>query len=163
MQSQRGLRLTIPQGTALTAGRLVLDKRSKCLANGVDFAVERTLAGAGILSLMKQAEARGFEIRLIFVALKNAELSIQRVRERSALGGHFVPSDDVRRRYTRGLPNAPAAIRYSGFRRALRQLAIRSLKDHGSPARRRSLDGAAASRTVRRVLSDLESAKAQQA
>jgi predicted ABC-type ATPase len=72
---------------------------------------ETTLAGAGVLALMKQAQARGFETRLIYVALKNAELNIQRVRERVASGGHFVPPDDVRRRYDRSLANASAAIR----------------------------------------------------
>jgi predicted ABC-type ATPase len=147
---------------ALTAGRVALEKRSQCLAKGIDFAVETTLAGAGVLALMKQAQARGFEIRLIYVALKNADLSIQRVRERAALGGHFVPPDDVRRRYDRSLANAPAAILIAdssvvfdnsrlGHRKILE--AQRGVVLWTAP---RLPDW------VRRVLSDLESLNAQQ-
>ncbi len=148
---------------ALTAGCLALEKRGQCLAKGIDFAVETTLAGAGVLALMKQAKARRFEIRLMYVALKNADLSIQRVREGTALGGHFVPPDDVRRRYDRSLANAPAGDTYRGFERCLRQLATWSPQNLGSAARRRPLERANLPDWTRRVLFDLESSKAQQA
>jgi predicted ABC-type ATPase len=46
-----------PAGGALAAGPVFLDKRGISLANGIDFAVETTLAGAGILSLMKRGKA----------------------------------------------------------------------------------------------------------
>lgn len=112
---------------------------------------------------MRQAKAQGFEVHFIFVALKNAELSIQRVRERSALGGHFVPSDDVRRRYIRSLTNAPTAIRIADSS----LLFDNSLSGHRKimEARHGVVLWAAPQLPdwARRVLSDLESSKAQQA
>jgi predicted ABC-type ATPase len=39
------------------------------------------------------------------VWVPSAEVSIKRVRERVALGGHGVPEDTIRRRYQRGLNN----------------------------------------------------------
>jgi predicted ABC-type ATPase len=38
---------------------------------------------------------------LVFVTLDSPELCIARIRERVARGGHFVPDDDVRRRFQR--------------------------------------------------------------
>jgi predicted ABC-type ATPase len=60
---------------------------------------------------MRQAKARGFTVVLVYVALKDAELNVQRVRERVAAGGHAVPAEDIRRRYERSLVNAAAATR----------------------------------------------------
>jgi predicted ABC-type ATPase len=42
---------------------------------------------------------------LFFVWVPSAEVSIQRVRERVAQGGHGIPEDTIRRRYQRGLEN----------------------------------------------------------
>ena len=42
---------------------------------------------------------------LIFVCVANADLSITRVKERVARGGHHVPDLDVRRRYTGSIQN----------------------------------------------------------
>lgn len=43
--------------------------------------------------------------------MKNPDLNIQRVYERVTSGGHFVPDEDVRRRYERSLSNAAPAIK----------------------------------------------------
>lgn len=42
---------------------------------------------------------------LLFLALPFAEVAIQRVRERVAQGGHFVPDAFVRRRFLAGKAN----------------------------------------------------------
>ena len=56
---------------------------------------------------MRQAQAHGFIVRLVYVCLDNPERSIQRVRERVAQGGNDVPDADIRRRYNRSLLNLP--------------------------------------------------------
>ena len=48
---------------------------------------------------------RGYETRLIFVALDNPETAIRRVAIRVAKGGHDIPEDTIRRRFFRGLRN----------------------------------------------------------
>jgi predicted ABC-type ATPase len=57
------------------------------------------------------AKESGFQVRLIYIALDDAEHSIRRVKERVVSGSHNVPDEDVRRRYQRSLANAPEALR----------------------------------------------------
>jgi predicted ABC-type ATPase len=47
----------------------------------------------------------------VFVGLGSPDRCISRIRNRAALGGHFVPDTDVRRRYARSIANAEAALR----------------------------------------------------
>jgi predicted ABC-type ATPase len=60
---------------------------------------------------MLEAEAQGFIVELVYVCVDNPERSIKRVRERAAKGGHYVPDEDVRRRYERSLQNLPDVLR----------------------------------------------------
>jgi predicted ABC-type ATPase len=55
------------------------------------------------------AEA-GFDVHLIFVGIKTAALSKQRVRDRVAIGGHDVPVGKLDARYNRTLDNLERAI-----------------------------------------------------
>ena len=60
---------------------------------------------------MLEAEELGFIVRLVYICVDTPERSIKRVRERAAKGGHFVPDEDVRRRYERSLQNLPDVLR----------------------------------------------------
>ena len=42
---------------------------------------------------------------MLFLRLESADLAVNRVAARVRLGGHNVPEETVRRRYTRGLRN----------------------------------------------------------
>ena len=75
------------------------------------FIVESTLAGHGAIALMKIAKRAGYLTLLVYVALGDPELHIDRVRLRVAQGGHDIPDADIRRRYFRSLSRAPGAIR----------------------------------------------------
>jgi predicted ABC-type ATPase len=41
-------------------------------------------------------------VSLIFLSLPSADLAVQRVAQRVRQGGHAVPEEDVRRRFSRG-------------------------------------------------------------
>jgi predicted ABC-type ATPase len=58
-------------------------------------------------SLVLRAKERGFEIRLIYVILRNPELSMKRIQMRVAKGGHDVPADRVAKRWKRSLEQFP--------------------------------------------------------
>jgi predicted ABC-type ATPase len=73
--------------------------------------VETTLSSRASLAMIRDARRRGYEIRLIYVALNSPEKNIVRVRNRARLGGHFIPDADVRRRYERSMANPPKALR----------------------------------------------------
>lgn len=95
-----------PLQAGVSAGREVLRRTAQYIQNAESFAVETTLAGSWTNSAIRAALARSFFTQLFYICLDSPERSIQRVRERVALGGHDVPDADVRRRYTRSLTNA---------------------------------------------------------
>lgn len=152
-----------PAGVALSAGRLALERRSSCLANGIDFAIETTLAGAGVLALMKQAKEQGFEINLIYVAVDDPERSVQRVRERVAQGGHSVPPEDVRRRYARSMANVSEAIRIADVSALFDNSELRHEKVVEAQSGVVLWTAPSLPDWARRVLLALESSKSQQA
>jgi predicted ABC-type ATPase len=69
--------------------------------------VETVLSTPKYRVLVEQAKARGFEIRLLYVTLRNANLNVQRVRLRVATGGHSVPEDKIRSRRERSFQQLP--------------------------------------------------------
>ncbi len=94
-----------PAKAAIAAGREVLIRQTEYFRAGLSYAVETTLAGSRV-NLAEQARQHDFKVHLLYVGIDTPELSILRVRERVRRGGHFVPDDDVRRRYTRSMENA---------------------------------------------------------
>jgi predicted ABC-type ATPase len=81
------------------------------LENRESFAIEATLASRSTVTTILEARTRGFIVQLVYVCVDTPERSIKRVRERTARGGHFVPDEDVRRRYERSLQNLPGVLR----------------------------------------------------
>ena len=71
------------------------------LNTGQSIHVETTLAGQGKaqLNLIERAHQNGFEVTLLYVALKNKKVAINRVHERVKKGGHGVPDEVVKKRY----------------------------------------------------------------
>jgi predicted ABC-type ATPase len=83
----------------LRAGRQALRERQQMLDAGSSFAVETTMSGNNPLRFMSEASERGYMLTLVYVGIGSAALSIQRVRDRVAAGGHDVPIDAILRRY----------------------------------------------------------------
>jgi predicted ABC-type ATPase len=81
------------------------------VARGESFAFETTLASRTFVPLLRDLMANGYESHLVYVWLRDANISIDRVAARVRLGGHHVPSDIIRRRYQRGLRNCFALYR----------------------------------------------------
>lgn len=69
--------------------------------------VETVLSTSKYRRLVRLAKRRSFEIRLIYVILESSELNIQRVRLRVKKGGHSVPEEKIRARWTRSLRQLP--------------------------------------------------------
>ncbi len=92
------------------AGREALRRRRAAIQEGRTLAVETTLAGSGPLRLMETARGAGYRIVLHYVCVDSPDQSLDRIRNRVALGGHDVPEPDVRRRFARSLANLPDAI-----------------------------------------------------
>lgn len=69
--------------------------------------VETVLSTDKYRRLVTAAKDRQFEFRFIFVMLASPDLNVQRVRLRVEKGGHDVPEDRVRARWSRSLAQLP--------------------------------------------------------
>lgn len=54
---------------------------------------------------MRAARARGYSVHLIYVALQSVETAVRRVQARIAQGGHGVPANKIRSRWSKSFDN----------------------------------------------------------
>lgn len=93
--------ITADLGKGMIAGaRVAVKQIHECLEKGVSFTQESTLSGVSIESNVKKAKELGYYIRLYYVALDTAEDSIIRIQNRVMKKGHYIPSEDVLRRFS---------------------------------------------------------------
>ena len=98
----RGLSAFDPDRVAIQAGRIMLGRLKELAERRETFAFETTLASRSFAPLLAQLIETGYRFRLVFVWLPDVEMALQRVRDRVRLGGHDVPEETIRRRYTAG-------------------------------------------------------------
>lgn len=60
--------------------------------------------------MIRESRLAGYRTQLLFVALANADLHVQRVRDRVMKGGHDIPENTIRRRYDVSFENLAKAI-----------------------------------------------------
>ena len=101
----RGLSPFNPEGSAVAAGRLMIERIQALARAGESFAFETTCAGRGHAHLLRMCRAAGYRLSLVFLWLPSADAALVRVAQRVREGGHGVPRDVVVRRYTAGLRN----------------------------------------------------------
>jgi predicted ABC-type ATPase len=113
------------------AGRRAIRLFHAALAEERSISLETTLTGRTVLARLRTARAAGYDITLIYIALENAELNVQRVAQRVSRGGHAIEPSLVRRRVGGSQANLPQAL-------ALAQRAV--ILDNSGPAHRRLLE-----------------------
>ena len=101
----KGLSPFNPEGVAIEAGRLMLERIDCLIRRGESFSIETTLATRSYINLVRRAHSEGYQVHLIYFWLKSPELAMQRVAERVAHGGHNIPQDVIIRRYSAGISN----------------------------------------------------------
>lgn len=101
----RGLSPFYPEGVAIQAGRLMIERVIHLLKEGETFAFETTLSTRSYVKLIQQAQKRGYFVTLLFFSLATPEQAVQRVAKRVSQGGHNIPTDVVYRRFEGGLSN----------------------------------------------------------
>ncbi len=89
----------------MRAGRLMLELIDHLVTRGESFAFETTLADRGYVRRISGWQASGYHVTILFLALPSADAAIERVAERVAQGGHAIPEDVIRRRFTRARTN----------------------------------------------------------
>ena len=87
----RGLSPFNPEGMAIEAGSLMLRRIEELLNRNETFSIETTLATRSYLNLVQRAQAKGYQVHLLFFWLRTPELAVLRVAERVQKGGHNIP------------------------------------------------------------------------
>ena len=101
----KGLSPLNPERSAIEAGRIMLKKIDKLIANKQDFAFETTLSTKSYAKTIEKAKKGGYLITMVFFWLDSAKLAIARVKTRVREGGHNVPEPVIIRRYYAGVKN----------------------------------------------------------
>lgn len=101
------------QARELRAAQLADERRQAAIREQRPFAFETVMSTAGKVAIMTQAKSAGYEVALVFVTLSDAELNVQRVANRVALGGHPVNEDKIRSRYHSAMGLLPAAVEHA--------------------------------------------------
>jgi predicted ABC-type ATPase len=101
----RGLNAFDPESEAIKAGRVVLEHLRELATARRSFAFETTLAGRTYASWLSELRRSGYDVHLFYFWLKNPDLAIERVGIRVRSGGHHIPPETIRRRYSRSVRN----------------------------------------------------------
>ena len=101
----RGISPLDPEGNAVAAGLLMIERLNELIDAGHSFAFETTCAGRGHIIRLRRCRAANYRITLVFLWLPSADIALARVARRASEGGHRIPDDVVVRRYSAGLHN----------------------------------------------------------
>jgi predicted ABC-type ATPase len=101
----RGLNAFDPESEAMKAGRIMLEHMRAMAAARRSFAFETTLAARTYARWLGEMKRDGYAVHLFYFWLESTDMAIGRVAARVTSGGHFVPDDTIRRRYSRSVRN----------------------------------------------------------
>jgi predicted ABC-type ATPase len=76
-------------------------QRDELMRNGQSFVTESTFSHPSKLELLRLARERGYRTFIYHIGVENADVSVERVSARVAEGGHPVPEDKIRGRFSR--------------------------------------------------------------
>ena len=84
--------------------------RESMIVQKKNFTFETVLSTERNLLLLEKAKEQGYFVRGIYVLTANADINVARVSAREALGGHGVPEEKIRTRYTKALSLIPKLV-----------------------------------------------------
>ena len=100
-----GLNPSHPHRVGVQAGRRMLEQIREHVDRGESFAFETTLSGRVYARRIPLWREQSYRVKLFFLRLPTAEMSIGRVAQRVLEGGHDVPEAVIRRRFEAGWRN----------------------------------------------------------
>lgn len=80
-------------------------KRERLLKEGKSMIIETVLSRSDKLDFIKKAKTQGYRIVSVFVGTESADINCMRVKRRVSEGGHDVPEEKIRSRYTKSMDN----------------------------------------------------------
>ncbi|MCL2335724.1 MAG: zeta toxin family protein [Endomicrobia bacterium] len=89
----------------ILAGKKLLSNLDLLMSKKETIILESTIAGKSLINLIKKAKTIGYKIYIFYTFADSPEVCIERIKDRVKKGGHFVPDEDVRRRFYRSINN----------------------------------------------------------
>jgi predicted ABC-type ATPase len=83
----RGLSPFNPEGSAIAAGRLMIERMRRLVRAGESFAFETTCAGRAHLQMLHLCREAGYRLTLIYLWLRSPEMAVARVPAGSRKAG----------------------------------------------------------------------------
>ena len=108
----KAMRPENPKAVAYDAMHLAEDMREDLLAHRQSFIMETVLSDTqgAKLDFMHRAKDAGYCLIAVIIRIESPEISIARVMQRVAEGGHDVPDTKLHQRFSRTLRNAGKAV-----------------------------------------------------
>jgi predicted ABC-type ATPase len=104
--THRYQQMGLPQEAANSrAWRRGITQLERAIAGRTSYAFETTLGGRTVTRHLLRAAQAGLALRVWYVGLASPELHIERVRARVARGGHDIPEERIRARWTSSREN----------------------------------------------------------
>ena len=110
-EAERLQHIADPEQRSEQARQWADTRRTKLLQAGQSFVSETVFSHASKLALIQEAQAKGFFVMLLVVALDQPERLLARVVQRVLEGGHAVPPERILARFPRTLDNLTQAVR----------------------------------------------------
>jgi predicted ABC-type ATPase len=106
--------MKLPDTFTYEAAKIADAARRLLLADGKSFCMETVFSdpAGDKLKFLRTAGKSGYSVILVFIGLESAELSLARVIQRVAGGGHNVPDEKLRERFPRSLDNFRKALSF---------------------------------------------------
>ena len=99
------LRPDNPSAAKIEAGKETLRRISSLFEGCESFAIESTLSGSVYVKVIERAKSLGYDVIIAYIFVDSPDVCIRRIEARMRNGGHFVPAEDVVRRYSRSKYN----------------------------------------------------------
>ncbi|MCM1328655.1 MAG: hypothetical protein NC253_04365 [Ruminococcus sp.] len=101
-------------GSRIKGGKRAVSIIEDCLQKGVNFTQETTLSGRKPVQTAIRAKELDYFVRLYYVGVSSAEESLLRIENRVRRGGHGIPEEDVRRRFSKRFEDLKKILPYCG-------------------------------------------------
>lgn len=89
----------------MKAGKEAVKRIKEYFAKGISFSQETTLCGHSIIKNIQQAKELGYKVEMYYVGVADAQTAIERVANRVKNGGHGIPDEVIKKRYSQSLEN----------------------------------------------------------
>jgi predicted ABC-type ATPase len=89
----------------IRAGKIFLNQIGEYITKRKSFIVETTLSGRYFIDIITKLKKTGYRIEIIYIFIESINEAIRRIDIRVKKGGHSVPEEDIRRRFTRSKIN----------------------------------------------------------